>query len=769
MKQTIKNVRPKYFVILFLTSFACELAHAYAVDPTVAFKAVTQFNTSPVAATSGDWQQSFGAPDGRAVTIVVKAPDATVSKGGTYNVPPIVPGQNVFSYFQSAISRVRTMSPRPSLVVFPSGTYTIAPMDASGALKSLHLDFTNLSDVTFDFSGSRLIFSENVPAAGQLIKPVTGIYVANSQRVAIKNAQIDWSLPGGATLAALGTIRRVGTANVLTIDANYPVTNPALPIRIVSPYDANLKAWIQSPVAETYFSSSYPVQSATDPQTFTSPSFASYPVDSKVVIRYFRFEGHAIMVTGRNTDDISFENVTVFQAPGMGFAFYNPGRGARISGCSVLRNANDPLRLISTVSDAAHLTNSLGDIIFENNDFSLQGDDGLNLTSTINPLQSAPTVDASGNATMTVRYANESYKAGDLIGFFNADMSMVGTAKLISAQVQAGNASIALTVDSSSSAFLPYVSPWSGGASPVFQTMVSDLTLSSNRFVVRNNALHDNRARAALIQSGNGLVQGNSFRNQTLNNAYLASSAAWGEGPGANNVRFVNNTLANSGNTNIGLNAPMLGALIVNDAMQSGISKQPVNQYLVISNNIFDSSPGPAIFIGSAARLNISSNSVTRANQGAAVTSYGSTNTSFPVVLTSGIYSTIQKNTFDLTAPVYPFGVDTTQIDVLSVNVSEDAYLGDAQFNVSLDGGLVAGPLTATAIHSKGQTQNVTFIGRWGSSAHKATVSFLNDAWGGTSDTDRNLYVDSVYYDGKRLNPATAVLWGQGFVDFSYP
>src|SRR4029077_16295585 len=38
--------------------------------------------------------------------------------------------------------------------------------------------------------------------------------------------------------------------------------------------------------------------------------------------------------------------------------------------------------------------------------------------------------------------------------------------------------------------------------------------------------------------------------------------------------------------------------------------------------------------------------------------------------------------------------------------------------------------------------------GDWAPGAHSVTVNFLNDAWGGTATTDRNLYVDKVTYDG---------------------
>ncbi len=87
--------------------------------------------------------------------------------------------------------------------------------------------------------------------------------------------------------------------------------------------------------------------------------------------------------------------------------------------------------------------------------------------------------------------------------------------------------------------------------------------------------------------------------------------------------------------------------------------------------------------------------------------------------------------------------------DTLVLAMAEDAYQGDAQFTVSLDGTQLGGVLTTQALHSLGQTQNFTFNGAWGAAGpHVVTVSFLNDAWGGSASLDRNLYVGAVTFDG---------------------
>ncbi len=82
---------------------------------------------------------------------------------------------------------------------------------------------------------------------------------------------------------------------------------------------------------------------------------------------------------------------------------------------------------------------------------------------------------------------------------------------------------------------------------------------------------------------------------------------------------------------------------------------------------------------------------------------------------------------------------------------------GDAAFTVSVDGKQLAGTFCATASHSAGASQNFTLKGDWAPGAHTVTVAFLNDAWGGTTSTDRNLYVNDVTYDGADTKQSAAL------------
>ena len=85
--------------------------------------------------------------------------------------------------------------------------------------------------------------------------------------------------------------------------------------------------------------------------------------------------------------------------------------------------------------------------------------------------------------------------------------------------------------------------------------------------------------------------------------------------------------------------------------------------------------------------------------------------------------------------------------DTLALQVSEDAWNGNAQFTVSVDGTQIGGIQTTTASHAAGQTQTFNVLGTFAAGSHTATVNFLNDAYGGSPTTDRNLYVTGATID----------------------
>ena len=106
--------------------------------------------------------------------------------------------------------------------------------------------------------------------------------------------------------------------------------------------------------------------------------------------------------------------------------------------------------------------------------------------------------------------------------------------------------------------------------------------------------------------------------------------------------------------------------------------------------------------------------------------------------------------------------------DTLALKVSEDAYQGNAQFTVLVDGHQIGGTQTATASHASGQTQTFNVLGTFAAGSHTVTVDFLNDVYGGSPSADRNLYVVGATIDGSAVSGATLTEHFQGPQSFSF-
>jgi aryl-phospho-beta-D-glucosidase BglC (GH1 family) len=116
-------------------------------------------------------------------------------------------------------------------------------------------------------------------------------------------------------------------------------------------------------------------------------------------------------------------------------------------------------------------------------------------------------------------------------------------------------------------------------------------------------------------------------------------------------------------------------------------------------------------------------------------------------------------------------GTSTSPLPVkpatLTLNVSEDAYQGDAQFTVKVDGTQVGGVQYASALHSSGDSNTVSLTGNWSVGAHAVQIQFINDAWGGSAATDRNLYVNSIALNGVAQSGTTASFPGSTPANFT--
>ena len=94
----------------------------------------------------------------------------------------------------------------------------------------------------------------------------------------------------------------------------------------------------------------------------------------------------------------------------------------------------------------------------------------------------------------------------------------------------------------------------------------------------------------------------------------------------------------------------------------------------------------------------------------------------------------------------------------LNFRMSGDAYIGDAQFIVKIDGQEVGGVQTTHASHAQGQSEDITLKGDF-TGARDVSITFINDAYNGPGQ-DRNLYVDQLSVNGHVLQAESASSYG---------
>ena len=114
----------------------------------------------------------------------------------------------------------------------------------------------------------------------------------------------------------------------------------------------------------------------------------------------------------------------------------------------------------------------------------------------------------------------------------------------------------------------------------------------------------------------------------------------------------------------------------------------------------------------------------------------------------------------------FPGSNTTNAASSTILGLSEDAYMGDAQYTVSIDGKAASMPAFVTALHSAGASQALN-LGTLTAGSHDIAVSFLNDAYGGTAATDKNLYVTGIAVNGSVVPNSTASLLGDMTTHFT--
>jgi hypothetical protein len=109
--------------------------------------------------------------------------------------------------------------------------------------------------------------------------------------------------------------------------------------------------------------------------------------------------------------------------------------------------------------------------------------------------------------------------------------------------------------------------------------------------------------------------------------------------------------------------------------------------------------------------------------------------------------------------PPAPPPAPAGSLSVIALRVASGYYQGAAQFKVTVDGKVLDKVFTAEGDIDKGQWTDVHVAGDFGAAGPKSVlVTFVNDVYGGSASTDRNLFVDRITVNGRGFESEGAIL-----------
>ena len=250
--------------------------------------------------------------------------------------------------------------------------------------------------------------------------------------------------------------------------------------------------------------------------------------DEVYLLRHYVYGAQVFNIV-EESQNITFDNVSIYGACGMGYVFAYGSHHYQILNSYIgLRPGAEDKYRISTTADGIHIANSNGYFRLDNCDLSFCGDDILNVHDDMFYIQS---IDSS-RSVMQGTVAIKIVEPGHTLGFKDLNLNDIDyEAKVASIFRNGYEATITLT-------------------EPLHETITTDMlayskTRASENYVLTNNYVHETKGRGFLMNSDYCLCEGNTFYrtcSQTLQVRTDIPTSRVIEGTGAEHVQISNNT-----------------------------------------------------------------------------------------------------------------------------------------------------------------------------------------------------------------------------------
>ena len=244
------------------------------------------------------------------------------------------------------------------------------------------------------------------------------------------------------------------------------------------------------------------------------------------IIRHHVYDGEGICT--ENSTHVTYSNMKIYGGTGIFFVFGVGASHFQILDTTFGVDPQDTTGAhVSIAADAIHIANTGGRFRVEGCDISRQGDDALNVHDGLGYIHS---VDGD-----TVRMYASAFRffVGDTLRFKDAAFQDIPDFEAVIVSADTSGALKTVRFDRDVSAAL------SPGC------IARNTAADSGCYVIRNNYIHENRARGFLLQSSCGLCENNRFyktQMQAIKIVVDIIPTLWQEGTGVNTLEIRGNT-----------------------------------------------------------------------------------------------------------------------------------------------------------------------------------------------------------------------------------
>ncbi len=409
--------------------------------------------------------------------------------------------------FTAAVSACRS-NPGSRLII-PKGKYYFR--------SESRMELRGLCDTLIDAEGATFVFGTD-----------KYFYIADCDCVEINGLTVEWDYSS----SRLGSLVKVRNANADSRTAELVFTEVSdipedIPLAAITQYDPQTL----TPGAPGSSKECYIYQNPeciknvekieANALRVTHDGLLDFLTDGEVYMLRHYVYGDAVFRVGNSTN-VTFDGINIYSAAGMGFVISERTQRFQILNTTIgLAPGREDEYRISATADAVHIADTNGYFRVSGCDFSFMGDDSLNVHDSlicVTERTGANTVKATNAYTL---------RAGDRVVFCNSDFIDTGFTATVTA------------ADSSSVTFDSLPDGETAGM------ILCNTSVDSGNYVITDNYFHEQRARGLLLQSSNGLCEGNRFY-KTMGEAIKVVSdikpGLWYEGTGVNNLSIVNNS-----------------------------------------------------------------------------------------------------------------------------------------------------------------------------------------------------------------------------------